>query len=78
MPMNLPSLHAAPYEIMLRTFLEQEFHALHQANPERALAACAAFAARLVLRGRDQAVGIAQVQLGQWPAENAPDAWAWQ
>lgn len=76
--MNLPSLHAAPHEALLRAFFEQEFEALHAGDAERAVAACAELAARLVLRGREQAVGIAQVSLGQWPSDHAPDAWAWQ
>ena len=76
--METPSLQTAPYEAVLRAFFEQEFQALHQADAGHAVQACARLATRMVLQGSDQAVGLAQLQLGQWPSDSCPEARTWQ
>jgi hypothetical protein len=76
--MATPSLQTTSSEAVLQAFFEQEFQALHQADTEPAVPACARLAARLVLQGSDQAVGLARLQLGQWPSDSCPEARAWQ
>ena len=67
-----------PDEDLLQAFFEQEFQAQHQGEGAPALIACARIAARLVLQGRDQAVSLARLQLGQWPSDSCPEARVWQ
>ena len=76
--METPSLQTAPYETALQAFFEQEFQLLHQTDAGHAVQACARLAARMVLQGSDQAVGLAQLQLGQWPSDSCSEAQTWQ
>ena len=62
----------------MQAFFEQEFQALHCHEGAPALPACAQMAARLVLQGKDQAVSLARLQLGQWPSDSCPEARVWQ
>ena len=72
--MKTHSLQAATAEDLLQAFFEQEFQALQCREGAQAIPACARIAARLVLQGRDQAVGLARLQLGQWPSDSCPEA----
>jgi len=67
-----------PDEDLLQAFFEQEFQALQRREGVQAIPACARIAARLVLQGGDQAVGLARLQLGQWPSDSCPEARVWQ
>ena len=67
-----------PDEDLLQAFFEQEFQALQRREGAQAIPACARMAARLVLQGGDQAVSLAQLQLGQWPSDSCPEARVWQ
>jgi hypothetical protein len=76
--MATTSLHNLPDEDLLQAFFEQEFQALQRCEGAQALPACARIVARLVLQGGDKAVGLARLQLGQWPSDSCPEARVWQ
>ena len=76
--MDTPSFQTARDEDLLQAFFEQEFQALQRREGAQAVQACARLAARLVLQGEDQAVGLARLQLGQWPSDSCPEARVWQ
>jgi hypothetical protein len=71
-------LQFVPDEDLLQTFFEQEFQARHRQEGSRAISAGAQMAARRVLQGRDQAVALARLPLGQWPSDSCPEAQVWQ
>ena len=76
--MTTSLLQNVPDEELLQALFEQEFQALHCREGMQALPACARIAARLVLQRRDQAVGLARLQMGQWPSDRCPEARVWQ
>ena len=75
---SLSPPYPTTYEDVLRAFFEQEFQVLQHTHAGSAVSACARLTARMVLQGSDQAVGIAQLHLGQWPSNSSLETWAWQ
>ncbi len=71
-------LQFVPDEDLLQSFFTQEFQTRHRQEGARALSAYAQMAARRVLQGRDQAVALARLPLGQWPSDRCPEAQLWQ